>query len=358
MKRNVVLLAGLAWLLGGCSPSEPPASGGAGAGKSEGSPALETVVVQAQMLSTTVPLSGELTPYESVALFPRVQGFVEQIAVDRGSRVKAGQFLARLSAPELLSQRAEAASKAHADRSTYERLRAASATPGAVSKHEIELAEAAAKAGESRVRALETLAEYLLVKAPFDGTVTERNVHPGALVGPPTGANAVPMLRIEQTTRLRLSVAVPESYLGSVTEGVSAEFSVRAWPGERFRAGVQRIAHTLDPHTRTMPVELDVDNSAGKLAAGMFVEVYWPVRRTTQSLFVPATAVVRTTERTSVSRVADGVLEQVPVQLGATMGDRTEVFGTLRAGDIVLKRGREELATGTRVKTRPEAKAP
>src|SRR5262249_42362949 len=156
----------------------------------------------------------------------RVQGFVEQLTVDRGSRVKGGQVLARLSAPELLSQRSEVGSKAFADRSTAARLRAAAATPGAVSKHEIELAEAAARASDSHVHALETLAEYLVVKAPFDGVVTERNVHPGALVGPPTGAGAVPMLRIEQVSRLRLSVAVPEAYFGAVTEGLSVEFSV------------------------------------------------------------------------------------------------------------------------------------
>lgn len=354
MKRSSLWLT--CWLAA-CSQSGHEAPQGAAAMKREGPAALETVAVEAQRLSTTVQLSGELTPYESVALFPRVQGFLEQIRVDRGSIVKSGQILGRLSAPELLSQRAEAEAKAHADESTLQRLRATAATPGAVSKHEIELAEAAAHASQSRVHALAALEAYLVLKAPFDGVVTERNVHPGALIGPPAGTNAVPMLRIEQAARLRLNVAVPEAYIGSVQEGIVVEFTVLAWPGALFSGNVQRVARSFTPSTRTMPVELDVENSAGKLASGMFVEVKWPVRRESPSLFVPNTAVVRTTERTFVSRVKDETLEQVPVQLGAAMGDRLEVFGALQAGERILKRGREELPTGVRVQTQPTAGA-
>src|SRR5262245_34474643 len=158
MKR---LIPWLACWLAACSQSGPQAAQGETAPKKEVPAALETVPIESKLLSTTVPLSGELTPYESVALFPRVQGFIEQISVDRGSAVKTGQILGRLSAPELTSQRAEAESKARADESTFQRLRAAAATPGAVSKHEIELAEAAARASQSRVRALHSLEEYL-----------------------------------------------------------------------------------------------------------------------------------------------------------------------------------------------------
>ena len=352
------LVCGAGALLGSCAQSAqqaPAADPGAARAPTRAEPpaALETTTVTSQLLATTVPLAGELSAFAAVALFPRLPGFVEELSVDRGSVVKAGQILGRLSAPELLPQRAEADSKAHADESTFQRLRAASATPGAVSKHELELAEGAARASQAHVRALRAQEEFLILKAPFAGVVTERNVHPGALVGPPQGSSAVPLLRIEQVTMLRLSVAVPESYLGAVKEGVSAEFTVRAWPGQRFAGRVQRIAHSLDPRTCTMQIELDVDNAGGQLAAGMFAEVLWPVRRQAPSLFVPVTAVARTTERTFVSRVRAGQLEQVPVQLGATMAERIEVFGALQAGDTVLLRGREELPTGTAVRTRP-----
>ncbi|MCU1281614.1 MAG: hypothetical protein JWM53_5160 [bacterium] len=336
----------------GCEhTSEPPAADAPGT--SDGTAALETVQVGSEKLNTTAKLPGELTPYEMVALYPRVNGFVEEVSVDRGSAVKRGQLLARLSAPELASQRSEAESKLLAVRSTSERLRAASDTPGAVAKHDLEIAEAAVKADEARVQSLKTLESYLAVRAPFDGVITERNVHPGALVGPPAGANATPMMRMESVGHLRLTVAVPETDVGSIADGAKAEFVVRTWPGQRFSGVIKRVAHTIDGKTRTMPVELDVDNVNGKLAPGMFADVFWPVRRDTPSLFVPSSAVVQTTERTYVDRVREGAIELVTVQRGTALKDRVEVFGQLQPGDTILKRGSEELKDGAKVKTKP-----
>src|SRR5262245_14907983 len=105
----------------------------------ESVPAVEVVAVTANKLETTARLPGELAPYEMVALYPRVNGFVEEITVDRGSTVRRGQLLARLSAPELASQRTEAESRLSAARSTFERTRAAADTPGAIAKHDLEV---------------------------------------------------------------------------------------------------------------------------------------------------------------------------------------------------------------------------
>src|SRR5207244_13602658 len=174
--------------------------------------------------------------------------FVKSIDVDRGSRVRSGQLIIRLEAPELVSQRAEAQSKLQAaeaqlaaaqakvasGENTYQHLKAAAATPGVVAGNDLFISEKAAEADRAQVKALqenvgaarqalqavtETEA-YLQVKAPFDGFVTERNVHPGALVGPAgvTGA-ALPMVRIETLSRLRLIVPVPENYAAGVPEG-------------------------------------------------------------------------------------------------------------------------------------------
>jgi len=334
--------------LAGCDhASDPPAT--QVAASAEAAPTVEVVQVTANKLDTTARLPGELSPYELVALYPRVNGFVEEIGVDRGSAVRRGQLLARLSAPELASQRAEAESKLSAARSTFERTRAAADTPGAVAKHDIELADAAVKADESRVQSLKTLESYLSVRAPFDGVITERNVHPGALVGPPAGASSTPMLRMESLGHLRLTVAVPEIEVGAIAEGARAEFVVRTWPGQRFGGVIKRVAHAIDTRTRTMPVELDVENPNNKLAPGMFAEVLWPIRRDTPSLFVPPSAIVQTTDKTYVDRVRGGQIEQVVVQRGTALKDRVEVFGSLQAGDVVLKRGSEELKDGAKV---------
>jgi RND family efflux transporter MFP subunit len=347
MRARALLLLALA-ACDRSSAQPPPAEPGAPAE----TPTLEAVTVVAQKLNTSARLPGELTPFESVAIYPRVTGFLEEIRVDRGSMVKAGQLLARLSAPELAAQRAEAESKVSGARSTYDRLKAASSTPGAVAEHDIEVAQASLKADESRVASLHTLESYLWVRAPFDGVVTERNVHPGALVGPPSLPSATPMLRVEQLKHLRLTVAVPEADAGAIAEGAEAAFTVRTWPGQKFSGIVRRLSHAIDTKTRTMAVELDVDNTTGKLAPGMYAEVFWPIRRDTPSLFVPVSAIVQTTERTFVDRVRSGVLEQVPVTRGQALPDRTEVFGNLAAGDRVLRRGSEELHSGARVSTK------
>jgi RND family efflux transporter MFP subunit len=320
---------------------------------------VEPVLVIAKPLDTVVHLEGELTPYERVAIYARATGFVSKVLVDRGSRVKAGQLLLTIVAPELRAQRAEAEAKLQGDKATSDRLTAASQTPGAVAGNEVERAESSVKADEARVESLRALEQYLAVTAPFDGVVTERDVHPGALVGPQGAGNATPMLRVEQVQTLRLAVPVPENIVGAIQEGAQAGFSVRTFPGVTFTGVVKRVAESIEVKTRSMPVELDVDNKDGRLAPGMFADVIWPVKRTTPSLFVPSTSIVQSTEKTFVVRVKEGTVEQVPVQRGAVQGDLIEVFGGLQEGDRIARRGSEELRPGMRVtiKTPPAAAA-
>jgi RND family efflux transporter MFP subunit len=332
-----------------CAP-EPGTQGASDGGARV--PVAEVVPVTAQQLDTSTHLEGELAPYEAVALYARAQGFVSQVPVDRGTVVKRGQLLVSIVAPEIGAQRAEAQAKLVADKSTADRLQTASKTPGAIAGNELELAQATVQADQARLAAVSAIEQYLTVTAPFDGVITERNVHPGALVGPQGAGSSTPMLRLEQVARLRLTVAVPEIYVSAVAEGSSTPFTVRAWPGVTFTGVVARVARSLDVRTRSMPVELDVENSDGRLAPGMFADVKWAVRRPTPSLFVPVSAVVQTTERTFVVRVKDGLAEQVPVQRGAVLGDRVEVFGALNEGDQVAVRGSEDWKSGARLEAR------
>jgi RND family efflux transporter MFP subunit len=290
-----------------------------------------------------------------VALQARATGYVSRVLVDRGSRVKTGALLVTVVAPELGAQRAEAQAKLLGDRSTFDRLKGAAQTPGAVAGHEVELAEATVQADQARLDSLRALEQYLAVTAPFDGVVTERNVHPGALVGPQTGANAPPMLRIEQVHKLRLTVPVPEVLLGAIAEGAVASFTVRAFPGIKFTGVTSRVSHSVDAKTRSMAVELDVDNADGRLAPGMFADVAWPVKRSAPSLFVPPGAIAQTTERTFSLRVKDDVVEQVPVQRGAAQGDLVEVFGALAPGDTIVRRATDDLKTGAHIQARAPA---
>lgn len=343
-------------------------------------PTVDVVKVASHKLSISIRLPGELQPYEVVAVYPKVTAFVDSIRVDRGSIVKSGQLMARLVAPELAAQRAEAQSKLHSaeaqrveaeaklasDQGTYERLKAASATPGVVAGNDLEVAQKAVEADHARVdatresaqaarAALNSITEiegYLQVRAPFDGVVTERNVHPGALVGPAGSSGAqAPMVRVEQANRLRLVVPIPEKYAAGTVNGAKVEFTVPAFPNQTFSGTVSRIAHAVDVKTRTMPVELDVNNGDRRLSPGMFPEVLWPVRRSEPTLFVPTSAVARTTEATFVVRIRNGNAEWANVSTGEVEGKLIEVFGDVREGDEVAVRGTDELRPGTRVNT-------
>jgi RND family efflux transporter MFP subunit len=329
------------------------------------------VPVVSKPVFRTLDLPGEFLPYLSVDLHAKIPGYLERIEVDRGTPVKQGQLIAQLTAPELAAQIAEAESKVQAaesersqaeaqlaaSQSTYDRLAEAAKTPGAVAGNElivaqkqVEAAQAlvrarrqASQAARSQAQAQKDLEAYLRITAPFDGIVTERLAHPGALAGPSTE----PLVVIEQVARLRLVVAVPEEDLGGLVQGAQVPFRVPAFPERVYTGTIARAAHALDPKTRTMPVELDVFNRDGSLAPGMYPMVKWPVRSARAALYVPRTAVVTTSERTFVVRARGGRAEWVDVRKGPAEGDLVEVLGGLRPGDQVLRRGSDEVREGS-----------
>src|SRR5215472_7930420 len=348
-------LAAAMILLAGCDRSAAPRARPSGA--ADAPRQVEVVRAVLQKISLTEQLPAELVPWEVVAIYPKVRGFVAEIPVDRGSIVSRAQMLVRLTAPELAAQTAEAEATLRSDRSTYRRLRDASKTRGAVSENELEISRQTAAGTAERVRSLKSMADYLVIGAPFDGIITERNVHPGALVGPPAEplTSAVPMLRIEQIAHLRLTVPVPEADAGAISEHDAVTFRVRAYPGRDFSGTVSRVSHWVNPGTRTMAVEADVRNDDRLLDPGMFAEVMWPVRRQTPSVMVPASAVVETPEGVFVETVAAGSVKRVPVQRGKASADLVEVFGDVKAGEMVIGRGSEDLAAGTRVIPREKA---
>lgn len=362
-----------------CGRADAPAPAAAAAAPI-GPITIDIAHVVEQPLDVQLSLPGELTPYQSVAIHPRVSGFVRSVAVDRGSEVRAGDLLAILEAPELVAQRAEAQSKlqaaaaqlagaqskADADRSTFDRLKAASATPGVVAGNDVVVAEKAAEAsqnlataGRQQVEAARQAAQaigemegYLRVTAPFAGVITERHVHPGALVGPGAASGSLPMLRLVEHRRLRLVIPVPEAYTAGMTRGTSIPFTVAAFPGQTWSGSIARIARAVDVTTRTMAVELDVQNADGRLSPGTFCQVRWPVRRTGPSLFVPSGSVASTTDRTFVIRVRGGKAEWVDVTTGLTAGPLVEVFGELEPGDEIARRGTDEVRPGADVRPR------
>jgi RND family efflux transporter MFP subunit len=347
----------LAGALCACSkPPPPPAA--------DKPPSVGVVPVASSVVATTLALPGQLQPYESVDLYPKVTGFIRELPVDRGSVVKAGQVLVRLSAPELGNQKEQLAAALRAaqakqaqDRATYERLANAARTPGVVAENDVDVARQLAAADEAQVasvresmRSAAQQQSYLEIRAPFEGVVTARNLHPGALVGPSAGGTTgTPILSLVKDDRLRLTVAVPEASAQDLKVGQPVSFTTPSAPGRTFQAPVARIARALDPRTRSMMVELDVPNAAHEVRAGEFATVQWPVQRSYPTLQVPTTAVANDQQRQFVIRVANGMTSWVDVTTGMTNDGMVEVFGKLAAGDSVVKRATDALASGTKV---------
>lgn len=337
---------------------------------------VETVKVIAKPSESVRKLPGEFEPWQKVDVAARISGYIEQLPVDRGSVVRKGDLIARLSAPEMDARIAEAKSRVEAQQAqkaeaearlaaaqvTLERLKTAAETAGAVSGQEITLAEKAVDAArqvvtgiersivalQAAVKAQEDLKAYLEVTAPFDGAITERYQHPGALAGPGKG----PIVRLEQLGRLRLVVAVPEPDIAGLIPGARVAFTVPAYPGQTFTGTVARAARVLDAKTRTMPVELDVANPGGRLAPGMYPEAQWPVRKGTIALLVPATAVATTTERSFVIRLEEGKARYVAVKKGAAHGELVEILGAVKEGDTLVRRASDELREGTALRAK------
>lgn len=370
--------------------------------KAEAAPAIATTTVESREVGRQLRLPGELRAWQEVALSPKVTAFIRRMEVDRGAAVRTGQVLARLDAPELSARRTEEEAKtgaaklrqseaeAHARSlraqrleaearlasamATWQRLKLAAATPGVVSGNELEIAQRRVEAEQARLEAfreneeaaqsqVRSLAQieiaalaslssalasedYLRITAPFSGRITERFTHPGSLA-----TTGQPLFRLEQVSKLRLVVNLPEAEIGTIQPGLEVAFNVPAFPGREFKARLARVAGALDPQTRSMPVELDVENRDEALSPGMFPQIIWPAKRPQPSLVVPVTSVAVTTERTFVVRIRNNMVEWVNVKRGISISldgkDYVEVFGDLAPGEKIAVRGTDELRQGT-----------
>jgi RND family efflux transporter MFP subunit len=328
--------------------------------------------VESHSASRTIPLTAELQPYLQTDIEARVPGYVVKVLVDRGSVVHRGQLLVRLSAPEMSAQTnasessvhqveaevAQAQAQAAAAASTYARLQEAAKTPGAVAGNElvqagkqkeaaaslVESRQAAVRSARSRMQATKDMESYLTVTAPFDGTITDRFVHPGMMV---EAGGHTPLLKLQQISHLRLVVPVPESYVGSITRGRSVIFHAPAHPGKNYSGKIARVPNALDQQNRTMMVELDVFNTDNTLAPGMYPTVDWPVGSNDSLLYVPATSVVTTTERTFVITAVNGHAHWVDVRKGPAAGEQVAIRGAVSEGQQVVKRATDEIREGS-----------
>ncbi|MCE7061646.1 efflux RND transporter periplasmic adaptor subunit [Dyadobacter sp. CY343] len=341
--------------------------------KTEQPAAVELAQVQSLKPAKQIALPGELKAWNKVSIYPKVKGFVKTVNADRGTMVKKGQILAVLEAPEILAELSQAKAQVIAAEAnlhevttkfrtsalTYSRLVRTNKTEGAVSLNELDIAKArvltdssATAVAKGNVQAaksfMETkaeLARYLTVTAPFDGIVTERNISPGALVGPGESA-AKPLFMLEDNTKLRLTLAIPENLSGAVPSKGEVNFTVSASPEKKYKAIYARSSRTLSEENRSMITEFDFNNKSNELKAGMYAQVLLNTERSSNTLFVPVTSVVNSSEQVFVIRDKNKKAEWVPVKRGIVVDTLVEVFGDLHAGDQIVKKASEEYRNG------------
>ncbi|QNK63354.1 efflux RND transporter periplasmic adaptor subunit [Pedobacter sp. PAMC26386] len=353
------LLPILLLFLSACSNQEKPND----LSKKSGSAAkkYEIGTVTQKGLASEVKLPAELKPFEEVAIYPKVNGFVKNIYVDRGSKVKKGDLLITLEAPEIESQLQAAQSQylqalevSRASEDKYKRLKDASKEAGSVSLLDLDNAlakmkgdQATANGQRSNVNSVKNMQSYLTIRAPFDGVIVQRNVSAGALSG--TSKNGQqPLLMIQHLQKLRLEVQIPEAYVEKVDLKKPVNVSLTAIPGLNLKKMISRSANSLG-NMRSEAIEIDVQNDDLKLKPGMYGEVRIPLLSAAKSLLVPNHAIVRSTERQFVIKVLQGKAILTNIKVGLEGADSTEVFGNLNPGDQILLHATDEIKQGTKI---------
>ena len=352
-----------------------------------GLPRLAVIRVGRGTDRNEIKLPGTMQALTEAPILARTDGYLKRRLVDIGDRVRAGQVVAEIDAPELDQQihqaeasvgQAEAATdqaqanleqgKANRElaRITAERTKMLTAR-GISPLQEGDQSQAQLSAQDANVRALEKailaqrsnlvagkanlarlqeLQGYRLVKAPFDGVITLRNVDVGALVS--TGSTL--LYRLAQIGTLRTYINVPQSQVNSVRAGQAAALTVSHFPGRSFRGIVARTANALDPATRTMLVEVDVPNADGALFPGTYAEVDLSGAQVNAPLVVPAAALVFRTDGAQVAVVqADQTVHLQKITVGRDYGDRVEILQGLTEGATILAAPGDAAREGARI---------
>jgi membrane fusion protein (multidrug efflux system) len=356
MKDIFFLFALSVVLLTGCQSATPASSAENNSGKKT---QYTLAAVQTAGFSSEIKLPGQLSAYQEVSIFPKVNGYVKNVNVDIGSMVKKGQLLMTLEAPELEQSTIQAKEKyartradLSIDREHYNRLLEASQTPGAISpldlsfvKSKLESDSAVSNAAKSNWQMQETMQAYLIVTAPFSGVITDRNVHPGALVSA-VSKDSKPMLELKEINRLRLQVDIPENLAGTLKVNDTISFYTSALPGKRIMGRISRKSMNVNVQFRSERVEADVDNASEQLSPGMYADVIIYSKGNVSGFSVPKSCVVTSTERKYVLSVRNGKISKIDVTTGNESGNLIEVFGNLSASDSLITHASDEIGEG------------
>ena len=306
-------------------------------------------------------LPGTIQAYNRAAIYARVSGYLQSWQADIGAPVKAGQVLATIDSPDLDQQFAQAKADlatatanaqlaaVTADRfTTLVKSQWISKQTGDEKTGAAAATKATMDAASANVNRLEAMEDFKKIVAPFDGVVTARKTDIGALIN--AGNAGQELFEVSDLSRVRIYVQVPQAFTAAIQPGLKATFEMPQYPGQQFDASVVTMSHAMDPNSRSMLVELQADNSGGKLFAAAYCQVHFQLPSDLNVVRVPATALVLANRGSQVAILGDdGKVVLKPVQLGRDFGDSVEVTAGIAPSDRVIDSLPETLQSGDAV---------
>ena len=340
-------------------------------------PFVEVVHPVGEAPDQTLVLPGQTMAFIDTPIYARTSGYLKSWGYDIGAHVKRGDVLAQIETPELDQQLREAQAQLAQNQAAVIQAEAnmdlARITNGrtaelvrqgwtsrqqgdqdrltfAGSTAAVDVARANVRVAQAQVDRLEELTRFESVTAPFEGVITGRNTDVGALINAGAGTPATELFHMASTQTLRIFVAVPEIDAPNLHPGDVATVTFDAYPGQTFRGALARTDGAINSASRTLLVEVDVENLDGKLLPGAFAFVHFTLQGRTHSVVVPANTLLFRSEGLRVGVVRNGAAELVPITIGRDYGDRVEVLTGLDTADEVILNPSDALVSGTVVR--------
>jgi RND family efflux transporter MFP subunit len=308
-------------------------------------------------------LPGNVQPFITSPIYARTNGYLRKWYFDIGAHVKKGQLLAVIETPEVDQQLQQARSnlltaQANLDLASITKARYQGLIKtNAVSQQDVDNAvgtynanKAIVEADQAAVDEYAALVSFEKVYAPFDGVITARNTDIGDLINSGSSSNVkTDLFHIAQPGKLRVYVNVPEEYSQGVKTGMTADLVLTEFPGRKFQGKLVRTAEAINQTTRTLLIEIDVDNPTGKLFTGSYAEVHLAVPTENSTFIIPVNTLIFRSEGLHVGIVRDGRVEVSPVTAGHDFGNEIEIVAGLKANDQVIVNPPDSILSGQKV---------
>jgi RND family efflux transporter MFP subunit len=328
-------------------------------------PVVDVVAPHAVAPDQVLVLPGQTMAFTDTPIYARTSGYLKQWYFDIGARVKQGQLLAVIETPEIDQQLRQARADLKMAEANDKLAQVTAARAVAMEERQavsvqardnavsaLAADEAIVASNQANVARLEKLQSYENVYAPFDGVITSRNTDIGALINAGAGAPNMELFHIQAIQTLRIYVAVPETYAQSIRIGATAAVTLDEYPGQKFRGTLARTDNAINAASRTLRVEVDVDNADEKLLPGAYTFVHFTLPGSKSTVTIPANTLLFRSEGLRVGVVRGGMAELVPIAIGRDYGDEVEVVSGMSPTDQVILNPSDSLMSGTKVQVR------